>query len=325
MSPKREYSVEHGIANYTYPSDGWIRRQMHEWGASGFNFYDVALSRMRIRQGDIVLDVGAGMGFDGLNMATTYRPRAVYLLEPPADDENSEEDIVTDFDVKYYHIGVALWQAGQTDVRLMPAADFSRFTSEIAAPASATLVPGTTYIQPVAGVAEELPLADASVTKLTMIHSVYHFSDLQKALSEARRVMAPGGLGMLITNGPEDKQNFKKSLQAAGKALMNPAPTTVSSRLYYPEALEILSREFAIVDEPLIYKDEMLIDEGRLPNYLWAFNSYRHLFAKPIVNDGRWNSVREEVFEGPIRRAMAKNNGIAKDTIDIAAIYFRAK
>ncbi|HET7528653.1 MAG TPA: methyltransferase domain-containing protein [Candidatus Saccharimonadales bacterium] len=325
MPRKKEYSVELGVSNYSYPSDGWIRRQMHEWGASGFDFYGEALKRLGISYGDIVLDVGAGMGYDGLSMATTYRPRAVYLLEPHADEDEEGQGIVTDFDVKYYHLGIALWQKGLTDVRLLPSADFKRFSAEIGPPAAGIQAPGITYIQPVEAVAEDIPLPDNSVSKLTMIHSAYHFSDIRQAFSEAGRVMAPGAIGMLITNGPDDKRNFKNSLQKAGEALRNPASTTVSSRLYYPQAVEMLSQDFDIVDEPLVYQDTMLIDEERLPDYIWAYNSYRHFFERPIVNDGRWDAIREEVFEGPIRRAMAGNDGTATDSIDIAAIYFRAK
>jgi len=46
--------------------------------------------------------------------------------------------------------------------------------------------------------AQALPLRDASVAVVCIFHSIQHFADPQRALAEARRVLAPGGL-LLIT------------------------------------------------------------------------------------------------------------------------------
>lgn len=324
MTGKREYSVERGIANYDYPTDGYLRRRLHEWGASGFDFYGEALRQMGYGPGDIALDVGAGLGYDGLRIATTYHPRAVYLLEPSGEMVPGNS-LITDFDEKYLLIGETLRKDGHSEIQLMPAADATRLTAELLSHDSAFLTPGTTYLQPMPAVAENIPLPDGSVTKLSVIHSAYHFSDIPKALSEARRVLAPGGLGVLITNGPRDKLVFKKYIRQAGAAMNNDAPNTVSSRLNYKAAIPMISEYFEIVGEPLIYEDDMLIDEDRLPDYIWAFNSYRHLFARPVDSDGRWNIIRKHILEDPIKKEMARNGGIATDTIDIAAIYFRSK
>jgi ubiquinone/menaquinone biosynthesis C-methylase UbiE len=43
------------------------------------------------------------------------------------------------------------------------------------------------------GTAEALPLADRSVSVLWTIASVHHWTDLDAALDEARRVLSPGG------------------------------------------------------------------------------------------------------------------------------------
>jgi ubiquinone/menaquinone biosynthesis C-methylase UbiE len=43
------------------------------------------------------------------------------------------------------------------------------------------------------GVAEDLPLTDGSVTVLWAVATVHHWPDLDRALAEAHRVLAPGG------------------------------------------------------------------------------------------------------------------------------------
>jgi demethylmenaquinone methyltransferase/2-methoxy-6-polyprenyl-1,4-benzoquinol methylase len=52
---------------------------------------------------------------------------------------------------------------------------------------------GATQLQWLAGEAENLPLADASVDLLTVSFGLRNATHLEKALSEARRVLKPGG------------------------------------------------------------------------------------------------------------------------------------
>jgi demethylmenaquinone methyltransferase/2-methoxy-6-polyprenyl-1,4-benzoquinol methylase len=53
--------------------------------------------------------------------------------------------------------------------------------------------PGAASLQWLAGEAESLPLADASVDLLTVSFGLRNATHLEKALSEARRVLKPGG------------------------------------------------------------------------------------------------------------------------------------
>jgi SAM-dependent methyltransferase len=318
MSNKREFSVEQGVANYEYPIDGLIRRQLHEFGATGFDFYGEVFKGMGYSSEDVVLDIGAGIGTDGLQIAAIHHPRVVYLLEPEGDEP-------AEFDNKYFHLDSAIQQRGLDYIRLLPSSALNATAQEIAAAQSSTSQVGITYIQPTGGMAEAIPLPDSSVTKLSMIHSAYHFFDLNLAMEEASRVLRQDGIGVLVTNGPGDKMRFKEFLQKTGQELQNGAPNTVSSRLDYHAALTKLSDYFDIIGEPLIYRDEMVITPDRLPAYIWAYDSYRHLFDRVIINDGKWTSARQKVLEAPIAEEMASNNGIFSDTIDIGAIYFRPK
>lgn len=281
---KRRFSAERKV-NYTFPVDGLVRRQLHEFGAKNIDFYEEVLDKMGFQEDDVVLDIGAGNGFDALTIAKKYHPQRIYALEPLGQSHDEFED---KFNI----------------LRFMMQEE------------------GIKSIEPLAGVAENIPLTDNSVSKLMMIHSAYHFDDLKQALSEARRVLIPNGLGMLVTNGKGDKVRFRKLLRQMGEPLHNKSPDTVSSRLNYDAAAARLAPYFEVFRR-YIYRDDMIITRENLPIYLWAFDSYRHLFEHPVINDGRWRRVRQGMVETPIEKEMAANDGIFRDTIDIAAIYFR--
>ncbi|MGQ9474987.1 MAG: methyltransferase domain-containing protein [Actinomycetota bacterium] len=65
--------------------------------------------------------------------------------------------------------------------------------------------------------ASRLPFADASFDGLLMVASLHHLPDPGKALSEARRVLRPGGLLVLGTE-PNDWQN--RTIYPVGKVLL---------------------------------------------------------------------------------------------------------
>jgi ubiquinone/menaquinone biosynthesis C-methylase UbiE len=51
--------------------------------------------------------------------------------------------------------------------------------------------------------AQDLPFDDASFDVIVAMWMLYHVPDLDRALSEARRVLQPGGLFVAVTNGDE--------------------------------------------------------------------------------------------------------------------------
>ncbi len=66
-----------------------------------------------------------------------------------------------------------------------------------------------------AGDAEHLPLADASVDMLISNLTVQWCGDLQQALSEFRRVLAPGGVLFFTSFGPDTLKELRTSWAAA--------------------------------------------------------------------------------------------------------------
>ena len=314
---------------FSYFYDGSVRRRLHEFGQNGIMFYDIALSRLGIGKGEVVVDIGAGMGEDGKKIAWNFRPRIVFLVEPAG-------MYSPDFDTRYLPLVIELENEKDsegnhlTGVELLPSAELTSTLQELNKTKSQIINPKFTYIQPLPGVAESLPAQlENRVDKITMIHSIHEFDDVFRALRETVRIMAPNGCGLLIANGDDDKLVFKDILEQAAIALNDEAPeciqysapSTVSSRVKYHQAEDLL-REYYEQVEIIRYRDTMLIDENRLGDYEHAFNTYRKYFNPPIINDGRWNRVKQRVLTNRLRDEMARNGGVARDTIDIAAIYF---
>jgi ubiquinone/menaquinone biosynthesis C-methylase UbiE len=290
---------------YTYYYDGFIRRSLHDFGATGFNFYQTVLQKMGYHTNDIVLDVGAGGGEDGVHIAEKYNSRLIFLLEPNLGN-------YLDINDRYFPLVENIKRRGLQGIELLPAPGSTDIRPIIQ---PHTPEPNITYMQPLAARAESIPLPNDSVTKLSMIHTAYEFDDLDKALSEAARVMAPGSLGVAITNGSGDKKLFKQMMQEVGDVLGMKAPSTVSSKLDYLQLRAELKKYFS--DMVLFpYQDQMLINNDfRRVAYDWAFNSYRRFYERPVINDGRWQKAKEQVFSSHFSSDI-------HDTIDVAAIFF---
>jgi SAM-dependent methyltransferase len=63
--------------------------------------------------------------------------------------------------------------------------------------------------------AQEIPFADDSFDCVMANHMLYHVPDLDKALSEIRRVLKPDGYFFAATNGPNHHAGLKDPLQEA--------------------------------------------------------------------------------------------------------------
>ena len=255
---------------------------------------------MDFTEDDVVLDVGAGLGLDGLTIAEDYHPRCIYLLEPGDD----EEEFVNKF--SYLEIKVG----DRPDVKLV-------LNAAVDTPQKR----GVTHLKPIRGIAEAVPLPSKSVSKLMMIHSPYEFDDWEQALTEASRVLRRDGVGAVVVNGDGDKLGFKDQMLEMGLALNNTPPTTRSSRLYFEEALYTLSSTFPFT-HPFLYQDIMIVNNQRLHPYSWAYDTYKEQFGKPAVNTERWKRTKHAVVEKAIEMEMVENDGIYRDTIEIGVIFF---
>jgi ubiquinone/menaquinone biosynthesis C-methylase UbiE len=301
---------------YEYFFDGRVRRNLHLYGEKQINFYGRTFRQMHFDPSQVVLDVGAGMGQDSAYIAERYRPRTIFMLEPHRGDP-------IDFDDKFLLLGTDLEKTGLEHLVLLP--------SPASRDHSAVIPKGIpeedlSYLQPLLGVAEQIPVPDQSIDRLLSVHSAYEFTDRSQALKEFERVMKPKAVGVLITNGTGDKLTFKKILAEVGSIIGSEA-TTVSSSLDYQTALAEVSSFFPHT-KLQIYRDDMIVNNTevygkttRLDYYMYALNSYRRHF-KPLVTDtGLFRRAVGEAVER-IVDSQLKSKGELRDTIDIGAIFF---
>ena len=65
------------------------------------------------------------------------------------------------------------------------------------------------------GDAESLPLRTSSFDVVLAPHMLYHVADRRGAASEMRRVLRPGGLCVVVTNGPDHMRSLRVLVEAA--------------------------------------------------------------------------------------------------------------
>jgi SAM-dependent methyltransferase len=98
--------------------------------------------------------------------------------------------------------------------------------------------------------AQALPLRDGGVDVVLSLHMLYHVPDLDRAVSELRRVLRPGGTAMVATNGPghtaEAKQIF---VDAARRVAGIDVDLDWDSRRFHPAAArDLLATVFDDID-----------------------------------------------------------------------------
>ncbi len=304
-----------------YLWDGYQRRKPHEFGVTGFRFYEEFFRNMDFRPGQVALDVAAGMGNDGLSIATTYGPQEVFLLEPKIASYG--------FIDRYYQLDFEVQRLGRENVVLLPAIREGDYEG-IFQPDLSALDTTKAYLQPIEGWAEAIPLPDDSVDRLTCVHAAYEFDDLEAFLHSAARVMKPDAIGGLITNGPGDKRVLKQKMQEIKHELEadHPGeveyqvPETVSSSLTYLEARDALKPHFNKV-RLFTYHDRMKIDNlDRRTTYDFGFDTYRYKYVPPITNYGRWKNARRKIFGYSPDEDSEADQPVIYDTIDIGWILF---
>ena len=74
--------------------------------------------------------------------------------------------------------------------------------------------------------AEQLPFADGCAAAALAMHMLYHVARIPAAVAELRRVVRPGGVAVLSTNGPGDKPELEQLWRAVLNGLTgtDPAP-----------------------------------------------------------------------------------------------------
>jgi SAM-dependent methyltransferase len=93
--------------------------------------------------------------------------------------------------------------------------------------------------------AAAIPFADASFDRVIASHMLYHVTDIDKALAETRRVLAPGGLFVATTVGEGSFGELKDLLVGLDAALVWPG---VTGRFCLENAGAQIARHYALVE-----------------------------------------------------------------------------
>lgn len=109
---------------------------------------------------------------------------------------------------------------------------------------------------------QQLPFADASFDVVAALWMLYHVPDLDRALTEVRRVLRPGGLLVAVTNGD---QHLAGLLRAAGGS---PMVTSFSSE----NGEAALRRHFPTVTQDDISTRAVFADHAAATAYLATFD-----------------------------------------------------
>ena len=165
----------------------------------------------------------------------------------------------------------------------------------------------------VVGDVQALPLADASVGAALAMHMLYHVPDIPMAIRELRRVIRPGGVLVVSTNGVDDKRELGQLYvdgvrDLTGISIEVPDPDARFTpddapllRLVFDSVqVEVFERETLVPDvEPVVaYIDSMReLHAGLLPEAVtWdAFlATVRRRVTAEIETSGSWH-MRNQV------------------------------
>ncbi|HXQ59494.1 MAG TPA: class I SAM-dependent methyltransferase [Acidimicrobiales bacterium] len=97
--------------------------------------------------------------------------------------------------------------------------------------------------------AQRLPLPDRSVDVVLCAHMLYHVPDIDAAVAEFRRVLAPGGTLLVVLNGPDDKAEIRTLWRDAALSVSEAAftPPHWGDRANLDNAPEMLGAHFPSV------------------------------------------------------------------------------
>ncbi len=144
-----------------------------------------------------------------------------------------------------------------------------------------------------------LPLADDAVDGALAMHMLYHVPDVAAAVRELRRVLRPGGVLMVSTNGVDDKREVTELFVGALADL-------TGTRIAFPdfdggftvEDADLLRAAFGSVDLE-VFERETLVPE--VEPVMAFLDSMRGLSGDLLPADVGW-----EAFLGAVRARVAE-------------------
>ena len=158
--------------------------------------------------------------------------------------------------------------------------------------------------------AERLEFADNSFDIITCSFGVMSFPNVARAISEAHRVLKPGGrIGFLVWSHPERFPFFSEPMAAFMKRA---APAPLPLLLKIPRVGSRILQRVLVTRGPLGFSPCRFSKEGSLEKYLGAagLHSIRRLHCSYSLEfenfDEYWHSTREICCPGSARKAVSE-------------------
>jgi SAM-dependent methyltransferase len=135
--------------------------------------------------------------------------------------------------------------------------------------------------------AMHLPFADDSMDAVLAMHMIYHLPDIDRGLAEMHRVLRPGGLLIVSTNGADDKSELDDLWSRAAAEVLGvpegPRRIKLSRRFDLdgaPAVLRSLFTEIVLHDLPGIIDVQ---GPGPVLNHLRSYESFAQKAGVPFT------------------------------------------
>lgn len=173
--------------------------------------------------------------------------------------------------------------------------------------ATAVRVPGTALA--VADLAS-LPLADGSFDVVLAMHVLYHLPDGPLAVQELRRVLAPGGTALCVTNSSTHLHELYELIRSALSSVTgtDPGPIATSLDAFRVEnGADLLAKAFDSVEVITVHSELVINDPGPVVAYATSMRPM-HGLEQPVVA-----SVNAEIAR-LVEQAIATNGAFRTHT-----------
>ena len=145
----------------------------------------------------------------------------------------------------------------------------------------------------VVGDVQALPLADASVGGALAMHMLYHVPDIPAAVRELRRVLQPGGVLVVSTNGADDKREIGQLFADAVHDLTGTAiEIPDADGRFTPADAGLLRAEFGTVEVEVLERETLVPEAEPVVAFV---DSMRALTGAELPAEVPWDAFLDAV------------------------------
>lgn len=289
--PNGEWASQYGQNHWGAPK---IRREILEHTEDGRHIYDETFLALELKGTETILDAGCYDADDELYLVSElgHRGRLIAMdvpMDPP----------------------VPLAEDPRFNIFTLPYIEEHNIKN----------------IDIVYGRLQQIPLANESVDIAMSLWSLIHVpeNEIDLALSQLYRVLKPGGVLVIGTNGIGHKQRHHQVLSEMAQLLKARSPGAFSDRFKYEAVPEIVARHHGFVpeDSRQIYQDTRLpITEELLPAYEYSIGTYQSSFD-PVPTAREWEraKLRSPEFQKILQEI--DDSSTAYDDVKRGVLFYR--